>query len=90
MDAELVRLQRELFALGALILILHGLSWLAWWAIPFPGDTQYFWGFFTIALGWMLRSWFLFPLPSRFCVRMCHGAPDTVAAPLGVFAVVTQ
>jgi uncharacterized membrane protein YqjE len=37
------------FALGALLLILHGLSWLAWWAIPFPGDTQYFWGFFTIA-----------------------------------------
>jgi uncharacterized membrane protein YqjE len=37
------------FVLGALLLILHGLSWLAWWAIPFPGDTQYFWGFFTIA-----------------------------------------
>jgi uncharacterized membrane protein YqjE len=37
------------FALGALLLILHGLSWLAWWAIPFPGDTQYFWGFFTVA-----------------------------------------
>jgi uncharacterized membrane protein YqjE len=37
------------FVLAALLLILHGLSWLAWWAIPFPGDTQYFWGFFTIA-----------------------------------------
>ena len=37
------------FVFGALLLILHGLSWLAWWAIPFPGDTQYFWGFFTVA-----------------------------------------
>src|SRR5262245_46354276 len=35
----------------------------------------------TIALGWMLRSWFLLPLPSSWSVRMCHGAPDTIAAP---------
>jgi len=47
-------------------------------------------GFFTMAPGWMLRSWFLLPLPSRFCVRMCQGAPETVAAPLGAFAPVTQ
>src|SRR4051812_28778981 len=47
-------------------------------------------GFLTIALGWMLRSWFLLPLPSRFCVRMCHGAPETAAAPFGAFAPVTQ
>jgi len=37
------------FVLGALIMILFGLAWLAWWAIPFPGETQYFWGFFTVA-----------------------------------------
>ena len=36
----------------------------------------------AMALGWMLRSWFLFPLPSRLWVRMCHGAPLIVAAPL--------
>jgi hypothetical protein len=35
----------------------------------------------TIALGWMLRSWFLLPEPSSWSVRMCHGAPDTIAAP---------
>ena len=35
----------------------------------------------TIALGWMLRSWFLLPDPSSWSVRMCHGAPDTMAAP---------
>ena len=37
----------------------------------------------TIALGWMLRSWFLFPEASSCRVRMCHGAPDTWAAPSG-------
>jgi hypothetical protein len=40
------------FVIGALILIIFGLSYLAYWAIPFPGDTannQVFWGFFTIA-----------------------------------------
>ncbi len=34
-----------------------------------------------IALGWMLRSWFLLPDPSSCWVRMCHGAPETWAAP---------
>jgi hypothetical protein len=40
------------FVLGALILILFGLAYLAYWAIPFPGDTannQVFWGFFAVA-----------------------------------------
>src|SRR5688572_6019447 len=37
----------------------------------------------TIALGWMLRSWFLLPAPSSLSVRMCHGAPETIAAPSG-------
>src|SRR5436190_99076 len=44
----------------------------------------------TIALGWMLRSWFLFELLSSCCVRMCHGAPEIIAAPLGSLAVVFQ
>jgi hypothetical protein len=41
-----------LFVIGALILILFGFAYLAYWAIPFPGDTannQVFWGFFTVA-----------------------------------------
>jgi hypothetical protein len=40
------------FVVGALILILFGLAYLAYWAIPFPGDSadnQVFWGFFTVA-----------------------------------------
>lgn len=36
------------FVIGALIMILFGFAWLAYWAIPFP-DGQYFWGFFTVA-----------------------------------------
>jgi Protein of unknown function (DUF1469). len=37
------------FVIGGLILVLHGLSWLAWWALP-VSDTQFFWGFFLVAL----------------------------------------
>jgi hypothetical protein len=37
-----------IFVLGALIMILFGLAYLAYWAIPFP-DGQQFWGFFTVA-----------------------------------------
>ncbi len=36
------------FVIGALILILQGLAWLAWYLI-FPAD-QFFWGFFLVAL----------------------------------------
>jgi hypothetical protein len=41
-----------LFVIGALQLIIFGFAYLAYWAIPFPGDTannQVFWGFFTVA-----------------------------------------
>jgi MFS family permease len=36
------------FVLGALLLILHGVAWLAWYLI-FPSE-QFFWGFFLVAL----------------------------------------
>jgi hypothetical protein len=35
------------FVLAALLLILHGLSWLAWYLL-FPAE-QFFWGFFLVA-----------------------------------------
>ena len=35
------------FVLGALILILHGFAWLAWYLL-FPND-EFFWGFFLVA-----------------------------------------
>lgn len=37
-----------IFVGAAMVMILFGLAWLAYWAIPFP-DGQYFWGFFTVA-----------------------------------------
>jgi uncharacterized membrane protein YqjE len=37
-----------IFVVGAMIMILFGLAWLAYWAIPFPAQ-QYFWGYFTVA-----------------------------------------
>jgi hypothetical protein len=36
------------FVLGALIMILFGLAYFAYWLIPFPNGQQ-FWGFFTVA-----------------------------------------
>jgi putative superfamily III holin-X len=36
------------FVVGALILLLHGFAWFAFWAIPFPND-QIFWGFWTVS-----------------------------------------
>jgi Putative Actinobacterial Holin-X, holin superfamily III len=36
------------FVLGALLMLLFGFAYLAYWAIPFP-DGQEFWGFFTVA-----------------------------------------
>jgi hypothetical protein len=36
------------FVVGALMLVLHGMAWLAWYAIPFP-DQTFFWGFFVVA-----------------------------------------
>jgi lysylphosphatidylglycerol synthetase-like protein (DUF2156 family) len=55
--AKLTRLARGaaigaaagVFALGGLLLVLHGLSWLAWWLLP-VSSTQIFWGFFLIAV----------------------------------------
>jgi H+/Cl- antiporter ClcA len=49
------------FVLAALVLILHGLSWLAYWVLP-VGNFAYFWGFFAIAavllvLG-VIAGWF--------------------------------
>ena len=36
------------FLIFGLFLLLDGLAWLAYWAIPFP-DGQFFWGFFVVA-----------------------------------------
>jgi predicted phage tail protein len=36
------------FAITGLLFFLHGLAWLAWFALP-VGNSAYFWGFFFVA-----------------------------------------
>ena len=38
------------FVLAALLLILHGFAWLAWWVLPVGDKQNYFWGFFFVAV----------------------------------------
>jgi len=38
------------FVLSALLLILHGFAWLAWWVLPVGDKQNYFWGFFFVAV----------------------------------------
>jgi len=38
-----------IFILAALQFILIGFALLAWWAIPWIGETEFFWGFFIVA-----------------------------------------
>jgi hypothetical protein len=37
------------FVLAALLLLLHGLAWLAWYVLPVGDKLNYFWGFFLVA-----------------------------------------
>jgi uncharacterized membrane protein YqjE len=36
------------FAIFGIVLLFHGLAWLAWWLLP-VGKSQIFWGFFVVA-----------------------------------------
>ena len=42
-----IALAAGFFVIGALVLLLHGLSWLAWYELF--EDNQFFWGFFMVA-----------------------------------------
>ncbi len=37
-----------IFAITGLLFFLHGLAWLAWFALP-VGNSAFFWGFFVVA-----------------------------------------
>jgi hypothetical protein len=43
-----VAIAAGVFVIAGVLLFLHGLAWLAYWAIPFPNGT-FFWGFFVVA-----------------------------------------
>jgi hypothetical protein len=62
------------FVVGALILFLHGLAWLAYWALPFPGGTV-FWGFFVVAAILLLLAALAGFLASRAFKKMSPPAP---------------
>jgi H+/Cl- antiporter ClcA len=61
------------FAVAALVLILHGFAWLAFWALPVSGD-QIFWGFFLVALVLLILGAIAGFLAARF---FKSGAPPT-------------
>jgi uncharacterized membrane protein YqjE len=62
------------FALGALLLILHGLAWFVYWVIPFP-DGQIFWGFFVVAALLLLVGALLAYVASRAIKKGTPPAP---------------
>jgi uncharacterized membrane protein YqjE len=37
-----------IFVVVGLLFLLHGMAWLAWYALP-VGDSSFFWGFFVVA-----------------------------------------
>ena len=43
-----VGLAAGIFVVTGLLFFLHGLAWLAWFALP-VGDAAFFWGFFVVA-----------------------------------------
>lgn len=61
------------FVLGALIMLLFGFAWLAWYLLPVNG-TSYFWGFFFVAAVLLLLAAVAGFLASRFFKK---GAPPT-------------
>jgi uncharacterized membrane protein YqjE len=49
----IVAVAAGVFILGALVFTLDGLAWLAWWELP-VSNTEFFWGFFAVAVGLLL------------------------------------
>ncbi len=37
-----------IFVITGMLFLLHGLAWLAWFALP-VGNSAFFWGFFVVA-----------------------------------------
>jgi uncharacterized membrane protein YqjE len=48
-----VAMAAGIFVVAGLLVVLHGLSWLAWYEL-FGDTNQYFWGFFVVAAGLFL------------------------------------
>jgi uncharacterized membrane protein YqjE len=48
LKAIVVGLAAGIFVVTGLLFFLHGLAWLAWFALP-VGNSAFFWGFFIVA-----------------------------------------
>ena len=53
------------FVLAALLMIMHGLAWLAWYVLP-VNSQSYFWGFFFVAGVFLVLAAIAGFLASRF------------------------
>lgn len=53
------------FVLAALLMIMHGLAWLAWYVLP-VNNTSFFWGFFFVAGVFLVLAAIAGFLASRF------------------------
>jgi hypothetical protein len=61
------------FVIAALLMLLHGLAWLAWYALP-VNENSFFWGFFFVAGIFLVLAAIAGFLASRFFKK---GAPPT-------------
>jgi uncharacterized membrane protein YqjE len=69
-----VAIAASVFVISGVTLVLHGLSWLAWYEL-FPSG-QYFWGFFTVAAALFLLGALAGFIAAR---AFKSGAPPTPA-----------
>jgi lysylphosphatidylglycerol synthetase-like protein (DUF2156 family) len=49
LKGTIVAVAAGVFVLAAIQFVLAGLALLAWWGLPFIGQTEFFWGFFIVA-----------------------------------------
>lgn len=64
------------FVLGALIVLLHGFSWLAWFFMPFGNEQTYFWGFFFVALVLLILAAVAGLLAKRWITKATPPKPE--------------
>jgi hypothetical protein len=63
-----------IFAITGLLFFLHGLAWLAWFALP-VGNSAFFWGFFVVAGMLFLLGGIAGYLAARFFKESSPPAP---------------
>jgi uncharacterized membrane protein YqjE len=62
-----------IFVLAALLMLMHGFAWLAWYLLP-VNNQSYFWGFFFVAVVFLVLAGIAAFLALRFFKK---GSPPT-------------